>query len=160
MRTIRICECLADMDMLRKALDAHEKYGDSDENPTEEGVFVAPNVGLGVDGLPWVVFDNRGHCGYLEDFETLDGALSYATDGHICCDGQHEWDSHGEFFGELSERCLWLEDEPDELQETGIGSEVLKKAKAAAMKKWEEDERETFAAVRGGKHRRETARKE
>lgn len=155
MRTIKIVECQADMDKFREMLDAHVKYGCSDENPTDEGVFVAPNVGKGFADLPWFVFDNRGHQGYLEDFATLDGALSYATDGHICCDRQHEWDNHGRFFGELSERCRWLKDEPDELCEVGVDSAMLKEAKEAAMKKWEKEEEEDFKAVCEKAHKRD-----
>lgn len=147
MRTIKFVECQADMDKFREMLDAHEKYGCSDENPTEEGVFIAPDVGKEFADLPWLVLDNRGHQGYLEDFETLDGALSYATDGHTTCEKQHEWDVNGKFLDELSERCRWLKDEPDELREVGIGSERMKKAKEETMKEWEQDEKETFEAI-------------
>ena len=148
MRTIKFVECQEDMDKFRKMLDARMKYGCSDENPTEEGVFIAPDVGKEFVDLPWLVLDNRGHQGYLEDFETLDGALSYATDGHTTNEKQHEWDVNGKFLDELSERCRWLKDEPDELREVGIGSERLKKAKEETMKKWEDDEKETFEAIK------------
>lgn len=155
MRTIKFIECQTDMDKFRKMLDAHVKYGCSDENPTEEGVFVAPNVGREFADLPWLVFDNRGHMGYLEDFETLDGALSYATDGHTTGEEQHEWDVNGKFLDELSERCRWLKDEPDELREVGIGSEKLKEAKEETMKKWKKEEEEDFRAVREGARKRD-----
>ena len=41
MRTVKIVECRKDMDRLREILDARAKYGCSDENTTEEVVFIA-----------------------------------------------------------------------------------------------------------------------
>ncbi len=144
MRTVKIIECRKDMDKLREMLDARSKYGCSDENTTEEGVFIAPNVGNEFARLKWIVFDNRAHEGYLEDFDTLDGALSYATDGHTCCDRQGDWDVDGMFHEELSQRCRWFGEAPDGLVDVGVGSESFKEAMEKTKKGWEEDEDKMF----------------
>lgn len=47
------------------------------------------------DLLPFLVVDNRdGEC-FVEGFETLDGALLYATDVHTTTERQSEWDYKG-----------------------------------------------------------------
>lgn len=47
------------------------------------------------DLLPFLVVDNRdGEC-FAEGFDTLDGALLYATDVHTTTERQSEWDYMG-----------------------------------------------------------------
>lgn len=47
------------------------------------------------DLLPFLVVDNRdGEC-FAEGFDTLDGALLYATDVHTTTELQSEWDYMG-----------------------------------------------------------------
>lgn len=148
MRTVKIVECRKDMDRLREILDARAKYGCSDENTTEEVVFIAPNVGREFANLKWIVLDNRGHEGYLEDFDTLDGALSYATDGHTCCDKQGDWDVDGRFHEELSQRCRWFGEAPDELVDVGVGSSTFEEAMEATKRDWKEDEDSMFKSLK------------
>ena len=70
-------------------------------NDSPEGIYVYPLFGnLVAQGDPtnnWMVVDNRDHQCFEEEFDTLDGALAYATDLQITCEKQALWDIEGEF---------------------------------------------------------------
>lgn len=50
------------------------------------------------DSAKFTVVDNRDHEAWVEDFDTLDGALAYAIDLRMTTEGQGEWDLQGKFF--------------------------------------------------------------
>lgn len=50
------------------------------------------------DSAKFTVVDNRDHEAWVEDFDTLDGALAYAIDLKTTAEGQGEWDLQGKFF--------------------------------------------------------------
>lgn len=68
---------------------------------TPEKVYLICNAAFpAVHGASakFTVVDNRGHEAWVEDFDTLDGALAYAIDLKTTAEGQSEWDLQGKFF--------------------------------------------------------------
>lgn len=90
---------------VKRVLDGHaamvntempaDDWRDEHEYPRKVWIFMEPTESLVCGNMNFVVVDNReGEC-YVEDFETLDGAMLYACDVHLTCEDQESWDYPG-----------------------------------------------------------------
>lgn len=95
----------AERDEMRRTLDMYADYIAGDVSRDEFLAACPRKVWIDTeecsshralpDRLPFLVVDNReGEC-FEEDFETLDGAVLYATDVYLTPEHQEDWDRTG-----------------------------------------------------------------
>lgn len=96
----------------KKAIDTYcnEKVSSDEKDKLPKKVWVdLVNDGRGVKGPPFVVVDNtQGNC-FIEEFETLDGAILYAAGIYLTPENQSDWDYMGALKdgGDLTDMKKW-----------------------------------------------------
>ena len=96
----------------RKVIDAYSSFASGNMSKEEYGKLPRKewiDVVLRNDGLQrsFLVVDNRtGDC-WVEEFDTLDGAILYATDVVLTPDGSEDFDYEGaaKMFAPLDQSC-------------------------------------------------------
>lgn len=88
-----------EQEIVDRCLDAHADYLNGEIsleefNKAPQGVWLGMRNDTGRKPLFWVCDNRNGEC-YYEEFETIDGAILYATDIRITTNKQHQWDVPG-----------------------------------------------------------------